>query len=27
VIQHGHVHVYILYIAATLIALLVWASL
>jgi len=27
VIQHGHIHVYVLYIAATLIALLVWASL
>jgi hypothetical protein len=27
VIQHGHIHVYVLYIAATLIAILVWASL
>jgi len=27
VIQHGHIHVYVLYVAATLIALLVWASL
>ena len=27
VIQHGHIHVYVLYIAATLIALLAWASL
>ena len=27
VIQHGHVHVYILYVAATLIALLIWESL
>jgi hydrogenase-4 component B len=27
VIQHGHIHVYVLYIAATLLALLVWASL
>jgi hypothetical protein len=26
VIQHGHIHVYVLYVAATLIALLVWAS-
>jgi len=27
VIQHGHIHVYILYVAATLIALLIWESL
>lgn len=27
VVQHGHIHVYVLYIAATLIALLIWASL
>jgi len=27
VIQHGHIHVYVLYVAATLIALLAWASL
>lgn len=27
VIQHGHIHVYVLYIAATLVALLAWASL
>jgi hydrogenase-4 component B len=27
VIQHGHIHVYVLYLAATLLALLVWASL
>ena len=27
VIQHGHIHVYVLYVAATLVALLVWASL
>lgn len=27
VIQHGHIHIYVLYIAATLVALLVWASL
>jgi hydrogenase-4 component B len=27
VIQHGHIHVYVLYLAATLIALLAWASL
>jgi hypothetical protein len=27
VIQHGHIHIYVLYVAATLIALLVWASL
>ena len=27
VIQHGHIHVYVLYVAATLLALLVWASL
>jgi hypothetical protein len=27
VIQHGHVHLYVLYVAATLIALLVWGSL
>ena len=27
VIQHGHIHVYVLYVAATLMALLVWASL
>jgi hydrogenase-4 component B len=26
VIQHGHIHVYVLYVAATLIALLAWAS-
>lgn len=26
-IQHGHIHVYVLYVAATLLALLVWASL
>jgi hypothetical protein len=26
VIQHGHTHIYVLYVAATLIALLVWAS-
>ena len=27
VIQHGHIHVYVLYVAATLIALLIWESL
>ena len=27
VIQHGHIHIYVLYVAATLIALLAWASL
>lgn len=27
VIQHGHIHLYVLYVAATLVALLVWASL
>lgn len=27
VIQHGHIHVYVLYVAATLVALLAWASL
>ena len=27
VIQHGHIHVYILYVTATLIALLIWESL
>ena len=27
VIQHGHIHVYVLYVAATLVALLLWASL
>ena len=27
VIQHGHIHVYVLYVAATLLVLLVWASL
>jgi hypothetical protein len=27
VIQHGHIHVYVLYVVATLVALLVWASL
>jgi len=27
VIQHGHIHVYVLYLAATLISLLAWASL
>ena len=27
VVQHGHVHVYVLYIAATLVALLIWGSL
>ena len=27
VVQHGHIHVYVLYVAATLIALLVWGSL
>ncbi len=27
VIQHGHIHIYVLYIAATLVALLAWASL
>lgn len=27
VIQHGHIHVYVLYVAATLIALLIWGSL
>ena len=27
VVQHGHIHVYVLYVAATLIALLIWGSL
>ena len=27
VIQHGHTHIYVLYVAVTLVALLVWASL
>ena len=27
VIQHGHIHIYVLYVAVTLIALLAWASL
>ena len=27
VIQHGHTHIYVLYVAATLVALLVWNSL
>ena len=27
VLQHGHIHVYVLYVAATLVALLLWASL
>jgi hydrogenase-4 component B len=27
IIQHGHIHLYILYVAATLVALLVWESL
>jgi len=27
VIQHGHTHVYVLYVAATLVVLLIWASL
>jgi hydrogenase-4 component B len=27
VIQHGHTHIYVLYVAATLVALLIWASL
>jgi hypothetical protein len=26
VVQHGHIHVYVLYLAATLVALLAWAS-
>ncbi len=27
VVQHGHTHFYVLYVAATLIALLIWGSL
>ena len=27
VVQHGHIHLYVLYVAATLVALLIWASL
>jgi len=26
-VQHGHTHVYVLYVAATLVALLIWGSL